>query len=242
MMERRKLFTMSAPHLATASGISFDITVAEPKIEELVAYLHPRQSGSGTPSGDNKRTIAGWSWPIIAIDENTYTSPDSLGGVLEGSFNFKTGYKVSEYTSQTLSGTSSATSYTQSGNSSIFWGYFGNIAIYNAVYKPLYCNMFTFVEYSYDYAGVPDWSFCGSSSYPNSVWFKLPTSALPAASLDGVKQWLNTNNIQMVGPRTGGARTTFVGTVDVPITRGIHHIDATDTLSDSYAEISYWTH
>ena len=163
---------MNAPHLVTVSGTSFDIAVAEPRIEGLVARLHPRQAGSGAPSVNNKRAIAGWSWPSVTIDGNTYTSPESLGGVLEGSFDYMTGYKVSEYTSQTLSGTSSATSYTKSGNSSIFWGYFGNIAIYNAVYKPLYCNMFTFVEYSYDYAGVPDWSFCGASAYPNSVWFK----------------------------------------------------------------------
>lgn len=242
MMERRQAIAENTPHIETASGKTFEIVVAEPETKEIVANLRPRQAGSGAPSVNNKRAIAGWSWPKIAIDGDSYTSPASLGGVLWGSFNFKTGYKVSEYTSQTLSGGTSVTSYSKSGNSSIFWGYFGNIVIYNAVYKPLFCNMFSFVEYSYDYAGVPDWSFCGASAYPNSAWFKVPTSVLPAASLDGVKQWLNTNSIQMVGPRTGGARTTFVGAVDVPITRGLHLVDASDTISDTGAEITYWTH
>lgn len=242
MMERRKIFSLNALHLAKDSGKILNVTLAEPKIEEFVLYLKPRQAGSGTPSVDNKRALSGWYFPNLSVDGNSITFAASLNGMYNGTYDLKTGYKTTEYTSANLSGNSNATSYSKSGSSSIFWGYFSSIAIYNAVYKPLFSNMFTFVEYSYNYAGVPDWSFCGSSAYPNSAWFKVPTSVLPAASLDGVKQWLNANPIQMVGPRSSGSRTEFVGEALPSFTRGKHHIDASDPMSESYAELHYWAH
>lgn len=241
MIERKKLFLMSASHLETASGQDFNVNVAEPKIEEFVLHLHPQQSGSGTPNVNNKRPLSGWYFPTLKIDGSTVTIPSTLNGMYNGTYNLKTGYKITEYTSANLTGSSSVTSYTKSGNSSIFWGYFGTITIYNAVYKPLYSNMFTFVEYSYNYAGVPDWSFCGASAYPNSVWFKVPTSVLPEASLAGAKAFLDANPVQMVGPRT--ARTEYVATALPVLTRGPHSIELIpDHSSDSYAEITYWTH
>lgn len=242
MMERRKLFAMSAPHLETVTGASLDLAVAEPKIEEFVLHLHPQQAGSGTPSGSNKRALSGWYFPTLNIDGQPVTFPATLNGMYSGTYDLKTGYKVSEYTSAGLSG-SSVTSYSKSGNSSIFWGYFSTIQIYNAVYKSLFCNMFTFVEYGYNYAAVPDWSMCGASAYPNSMWFKVPTSVLPAASLDGAKQWLSANTMQMVGPRSSGSRTELVAVALPEITRGQHSVELVpDYQSDSYAEISYWTH
>lgn len=244
MIERKKEFILSAPHLTTTMDTNFNINLAEPKINEFILHLHPQQSGSGTPNVSNKRSLSGWYYPTLKIDGNTITMPQTLNGMYNGTYDLKTGYKVTEYTSSSLTGTSSVTSYTTSGNSSIFWGYFSSITIYNAVYKPLYSNMFTFVEYSYNYAGVPDWSFCGSSAYPNSVWFKVPTSVLPAASLAGAKQWLDANPVQMVGPRSGGSRTEFVSIITLPtLTRGTHSIQLIpDQESNSYAEVSYWTH
>lgn len=241
MIDRKRLFVASAPHLETASGQDFNVNVAEPKIEEFVLHLHPQQAGSGTPSVDNKRPLSGWYFPTLKIDGTAVTFPQTLNGMYNGTYNLKTGYKVTEYTSASLSGTSSVTSYTKSGDSSIFWGYFSSITIYNAVYRPLYSNMFTFVEYSYNYAGVPDWSFCGSSAYPNSVWFKVPTSVLPEASLAGAKAFLDANPVQIVGPRT--ARTEYVATALPVLTRGVHNIELVSNYSsDSYAEITYWTH
>ena len=242
VMQLRRMIALNAPHPAHRTGASIDIVAAEPKIEELVLHLHPQQAGSGTPSGSNKRGLSGWYFPTLNIDGTPVTFPATLNGMYAGTYDLKTGYKTSEYTSAGLAA-SSVTSYSKSGSSSIFWGYFSTIQIYNAVYKPLLCNMFSFVEYSYNYAGVPDWSMCGASAYPNSMWFKVPTSVLPAASLDGAKQWLASNPIQMVGPRSSGSRTEYVAEALPEITRGQHHIELIpDYSTDSYAEISYWTH
>ena len=243
MMDRKKLFIASAPHLKNASGLSLDINIAEPKIEEFVLHLHPQQAGSGIPSVDNKRGLSGWYFPSLYIDGAKVTFSQTLSGMYNGTYDLKTGYKVTEYTSASLSGNSNVTSYIKSGDSSIFWGYFSSIQIYNAVYKPLFCNMFTFVEYSYNYAKIPDWSFCGSSAYPNSVWFKVPTSILPEDSLDGAKAFLNDNPVQMVGPRISGSRTEFVATACPELSRGSHSIEfVPDYSSDSYVELQYWTH
>lgn len=243
MIDRKKIFVMSSPHFTTSSGQDFDVVIAEPKVENFILHLHPQQAGSGSPSVNNKRSLSGWYYPTLKIDGSDISFPKTLNGMYNGTYDLKTGYKVTEYTSASLSGNSNVTSYSKSGNSSIFWGYFSSITIYNAVYKPLYSDMFTFVEYSYNYAGVPDWSFCGSSAYPNSAWFKVPTSVLSEASLAGAKAFLNANPIQMVGPRSSGSRTEFVETAFPEISRGVHNIKLIPNFSsDSYAEIQYWAH
>lgn len=238
MMERHRMIE-AQPHLATASGTSLSVVVAEPKAERVRVNLGFRQSGSGTPSASNVRTLSGWYLPGIKIDGTDITTvPESLGGMIHGYYDSKSGVKYYDYILQTLTDGTGISSYSTSGSSSIFWGYCGQLAIYNSDNTVL-SNMFTFYGYNYDYAGASDWQIGGSSSYPNSFWAKIPTSVLSEGSLDGVKEWIASHNIQVVAPRKSGPVATEIGTMSISLPRGQHTISA---FSGSTIELDYWTH
>lgn len=82
MGELMRRFQMIAAqsHKATANGGS--ILIAEPKIEKLQVTFAPVQSGSGTPSPTNVRTISGWS--TIPVSIGNQTKSISLGGTYYG--------------------------------------------------------------------------------------------------------------------------------------------------------------
>lgn len=240
LMDDRRRMIAAQPHLATASGTSLNVLIAEPTVDRVRINLDFQQSGSGTPSVNNVRAIVGWQDATISVDGTSVTvNPASLGLILNGYYDTKSGVRWSDCTSQTLDGSSasSLSSYSVRENSSIFWGYCGNLSIYNSSSIVL-SNMFTFEGYGYNYDGVPDWSICGSSSYPNSFWVKVPTSALPASSLDGAKQWIANHPIQVVSIRAGGPTSVNIGTNSIIIARGAHTI----TSGAGLVEMDYWTH
>ena len=77
----------------TVSGASINITDAAggaPK--SLIVDINPIQSGSGTPSIDNVRTISGSISTELTLNGNTYpVTWQDKGVVYGGTFNFKTG-------------------------------------------------------------------------------------------------------------------------------------------------------
>lgn len=242
VMDERRRMIAAQPHLVSVSGTALSVELAEPKIERVRINLGFQQSGSGVPSVNNVRTIVGWTDAAILIDGVSLTvNPASLGSVLHGYYDTKTGIRWADCTSQTLSGSStgSISSYSSRGTSSIFWGYCGNLTIYNTENMVL-SNMFTFGGYGYNYDGVADWTICGSSSYPNSFWVKLPTSALSAASLDGAKAWVTDHPIQVVSKRASGTTETSIGTKQITLARGPHTITAGAGLDS--VDVDYWAH
>lgn len=237
VIEDRRRMIEAQPHLATASGTSLNVLITEPKIDRVRIHLDLQQSGSGTPSVDNVRTIVGWTDATISVDGTPVTvNPASLGGIVSGYYDTKSGIRWSDCTSQTLNGSAGLSSYSVRGDSSIFWGYCGNLSIYNTDSIVL-SNMFTFNGYNYDYDGASDWQMGGASAYPNSLWFKIPTSVLSASSLDGVKAWAASHNIQIVSKRASGPTETNLGTNQISIARGQHTI----TSGAGDVDLDYWT-
>ncbi len=242
VMDDRRRMIAAQPHLATASGESFNAMIAEPKIERVRVYLGFQQSGSGAPSVDNVRTVTGWTSAGISVDGTLVTvTPDSFGSILHGYYDTASGMKFSDCTSQSInsSSLSSLTSYSDRGDSVVFWGYVGSISVYNTS-NLLASNMFTFCGYGYGYDTAEDWTIWGASGYPNSFWVKVPKSVLPEASLDGVKAWVTDHPIQVAGIRASGPTETTIDTKQITITRGRHTITGGPNIDS--VEMDYWTH
>lgn len=244
-LNRRRIIA-SAPHLIRVREKEPVIDVAIPNIVSLNIDGGIRQSGSGAPSVFNKRSITPWYTFYVNSDEDEIIAKSLgtlAGNVYDIHYDSQTGIVTTSYISQTITTSSSFSSYTTRGNSSIFWGYAGNLAIYNNPEVTLYSNMFTWSGYHYGYDTAPDWSFAGSSAYPNSFWVKVPTSILPASSLAGATQWALENQIQVVAPGKAGGQSVDVGASNVVLTRGRHTITAHPTLAPyTTFDITYWTH
>lgn len=240
MLQAKRRIMLNQPHLEHASGSLFTCDFAEPPLKNVIVNVGPDQRGSGTPTGTNIRWLYGRSTADFSIGNQSYSK--SLGVALfGGSYNCDTGLILSKYTSQSATSSSSFSSFSDRGNSVIFWIYYSAVLIYNNPAVPLYSNMFTFVGYHYNYDTVPDWSFAGSSSYKNSVWFKIPKSVLSEVSLNGVKQWVAQNgNIQIVGPRNSGTTSSSTTTLSVSAPRGIQTVDA--VYPNNTISFDYWTH
>ncbi len=215
-----------------------------PTIKNARIYYQPIQSGSGSPSGDNKRGLRNWYSLSFKIGNTTITTPESSTGLYGpgGYYDCDTGIATVTLTSHTMKAANdSVTSYSNRGNSSIFWLYSSQINIYNTQNITPLSNMFTWYGYNYSYDAAPDWSFAGSSSYPNSFWMKVPNSALSELSLNGVKQWTNDNPVQVVGMRKSTISRDF-GTTTVIAPRGEQIIDCSVSTGIPHTiEFDYWT-
>lgn len=242
VMEIRNRIIKSAPHLAHASGEEFDIVIAEPPIANMKIGISPIQSGSGIPSGSNKRSISGWGTIRVYFGiEYVDISMGNFTGILHGSYDCESGNVISDWGLRTLIGDTNITSFSNRGSSSIFWGYVSNLKIYNSPQETLISNMFSWTGYHYSYDAVADWSFAGSSAYPNSFWVKVPNSVLPALSLDGAKSWVNDNNIQVAAPLKNGASTGNIGATAVSAPRGFQTVSTVNRFGKITTEFDYWT-
>ena len=248
IIQAKRRIMLNQPHLETKSGTSVTIKNAVPKIDSIRLFFGPTCAGSGTPSVDNKRTLGGVYWPPVYINGVwNRVSPTNTQGTYGAIYDTKTGIMTKILSIQTATGGSEITSYSKrTDGNSIFWVYCSYLKIYDSPVQPL-SNMFTFAGNELSYAALPVWSFVSHSGYHNSCYVKVPTSVLPEESLDGAKQWVSENNIQIVAPYRWTSAPVDLGTKDFSPGRGTVTITvAEDKMSDPYfidtLEVSYWTH
>lgn len=245
LMDNRRMIIASSPYLVQENASEPVISLSVPNLASFNVHYGVKQGGSGTPSVTNKRPISPW-YSVSAYADGVEIYDKSLGSIAGGVYNIdydgQTGIASGIYISQTISASSAISSYTTSGSSSIFWGYAGNVNIYNNPEVTIYSNMFNWTGYHYNYGTVPDWSFAGSSSYPNSFWVKVPTSVLSASSLAGAQQWVANNPIQIVAPKKTGAYSADIGSINVALARGLRTISTDPSVSHvTTFDVSYWT-
>lgn len=237
VMEDRRRIIAAQPHLTTASGNNIQLAIAEPKVERLKVYYHPVQSGSGTPSPSNIRTIVPWTDLPVSIGNTTYHA--QLNGSYAGYVDLITGDGLAtwNYTAPSWTDASQFSSFTKSGDNRIFWIYLGG-AVYNTEEIHILSDQYTFAGYGYNYAGVPVYSMCGSPDYTGSLWLKVPASVLPTDNIAGAQAYFQQTLPKFSWPRTVAGRSTYhITPVSVAAPRGNQTIT---TPADS-VEIDYWT-
>ena len=237
LMKDRRRIIAAQPHLVRAAGNSLNCLISEPKIERLAVMFNPTQSGSGTQTPSNVRTIVGHS--TIAVNIGSQTESISLGGTYySGTVDLVSGVLMVTHGLWTYSSESSVTTYSAKNEYRIIWLEFGSdYATYSADNYSVFGDQYTTGINTLNYTNPGVYTVNTASSAPTKVFLKVLASDLPTDNIAGAKSFLNTTTPSFWVP-LATPQTIQLTAQDINATRG------TQTVSSTAGPvgIAYWTH
>ena len=235
---QRKRFIFPQPILSEAEGSIARPYIAEPRLKNTRIYFSPKQSGSGMINATNTRPVTAWSNIQLTTNDGTITTPNFPTNTYGGYYDCDTGILTSIYTIHNVTESDYISTYNNYSNgSSTFWVYLGDINTYNTDGIAPISDKFNWEGIS---ASLHNWGFTTLSGYPNSFYVMLPTSVLPADSLDGAKQWVANNHFQVIGQRKSGPIQIDIGPTIIKPSRGKQLITSSFQKSINFS-FNYWT-
>lgn len=236
LIDDRRRMIAAQPHLVRAAGNSLTCVIAEPKVERLAVMITPTQSGSGTQTPSNIRTIGGRSTVSVSIGNQTETV--SLGGTYYGgTVDLVSGVLTVTHGLWTFSDPDSVVTYSTKNEYRIIWLDFGTgYAPYSATNYAVYGDQYTTGVNTLNYTTPSVYTVNTASSSPTRVFLKVLATDLPTDNIAGARAFLAST--------TPSFWTPLAATQTVQLTaQTINAVRGTQTVSSTAGAvgIAYWT-
>lgn len=233
-MDDRRRMIAAQPHLATGSG---SIPIAEPPIERLAVTFGPTQSGSGTQTPTNVRTLGGRS--TVSVSIGSQTESISLGGTYYGgTVDLVSGVLTVTHGLWTFSDPDSVVTYSTKNEYRIIWLDFGaGYAPYSAANYSVFGDQYTKGINTLNYTTPGVYTVNTASSAPTRVFLKVKLTDLPTDNIAGAKAFLNSTKPTFWTPLATAQTVQLTG-------QTINAIRGTQAVSSAAGTVSvtYWAH
>lgn len=237
LMDDRRRVIAAQPHLVRAAGNPLTCVIAEPKIERLAVMFNPTQSGSGTQTPTNIRTIGGHS--TVSVSIGSQTESISLGGTYYGgTVDLVSGVLTVTHGLWTYSSESSVVSYSTKNEFRIIWLDFGSgYAPYSASNYAVFGDQYTKGINTLNYTNPAVYTVNTASSSATRVFLKVRLTDLPTDNIAGAKAFLNSTKPTFWTPLSTAQTIQLTA-------KAINAIRGTQTVSSTAGAvgIAYWTH